>query len=71
MVALGLVTDPKIIFFAVAAVVLEADVAVARRLPAVAVLTVQVPDNDEEVKDEPVTLNPAGVEQAPEAVVQI
>ena len=72
-VSLGLWTLPNIICFAADAVVLLAPVAEARRLPAVALLTVHVPESVVEVKVEPgtETLNPDGVVHVPLAVVQI
>jgi hypothetical protein len=57
-------------FLAVPLVVLAALVADARRLPAVAVLTVQVPERVLEVKVEDEFAKPVGVVQEPDAVVQ-
>lgn len=71
LVALGLVTELKMICLATPELVLEAPVEVARNIPAALVLLLQLPLKVVEVRLEPVIEKPAGVVQAPEAVVHI
>ncbi len=71
LVVVGFCTLPKTICLAAGAVVLEAPVADALMLPAVAVLTDHVPDRVVDVNVEEEFRKPVGVVQLPEAVVQI
>ena len=68
---LGLVTAPNTICRAEPVVVLAAPVAVARKLPAVPLLTLQVPDKLVELNVDEVVTRPPGVEHAPDAFVHI
>ncbi len=70
LAVVGFWTLPNIMFLAVPLVVLLAAVAVAFRLPAVAVLTVQEPESVLEVKVDEAIEKPVGIVQLPEAVVQ-
>jgi len=70
-VALGLVTAPKTICLAVPDVVLEAPEAEPLRLPAVPLLTDQVPDKLVELSVDDVVVRPDGALQVPEAASQI
>ena len=70
-VAVGLVTAPKTICLVAPLVVLDAPVAEPLKLPAVPLLTLQVPDKSVEFRVDDVVTKPDGVEQLPDAVVHI